>query len=180
MSLPTFATRWNADVIEAQYQRWRSDPSSVDESWRLFFEGFDLGQRQTPVALAAPSVDGTGQGGIVRLIDAYREVGHLLARLDLLSDPPTSHSLLELSEFGLREADLDKTFDTSHFVGLPSATLRQLLAALRETYCRTIGVPVGASANQRSTADQLATAFGLPVTVAQEAAAEGSIPAGCI
>src|SRR5262249_46059003 len=37
-------------------------------------------------------------------------------------------------------ADLDRTFDTSMFVGLPRATLRELLAALRETYCRTIGV----------------------------------------
>ena len=42
MSHPTFATRWNADVIEAQYQRWRTDPHAVDPSWRLFFEGFDL------------------------------------------------------------------------------------------------------------------------------------------
>jgi hypothetical protein len=41
-------------------------------------------------------------------------------------------------------------------------------------------VPMDASANHRATADQLATAFGLPVTVAQDAPAEGSIPAGCI
>jgi 2-oxoglutarate dehydrogenase E1 component len=136
MSCPTIATRWNADIIEAQYQRWRTDPNAVDQSWRLFFEGFDLGQRQAPVA----ATDGAGQGGIIRLIDAYRELGHLMARLDPLSDPQPSHPLLELSEFGLSDADLDKTFDTSHFVGLPSATLRQLLAALKETYCRTIGV----------------------------------------
>src|SRR5262249_5195031 len=32
------------------------------------------------------------------------------------------------------------TFDTSYFHGLPRATLRELLAALRETYCRTVGV----------------------------------------
>jgi len=43
-----------------------------------------------------------------------------------------------------------------------------------------VSVPVGASANHRATADQLAAAFGLPVTVAQDAAAEGSIPDGCI
>ncbi|HMF13534.1 MAG TPA: 2-oxoglutarate dehydrogenase E1 component, partial [Gemmataceae bacterium] len=41
---------------------------------------------------------------------------------------------------GLGEADLDQSFDTSPFFGLPRATLRELLAALRETYCRTIGV----------------------------------------
>jgi hypothetical protein len=41
-------------------------------------------------------------------------------------------------------------------------------------------MPVGASANHRATAEQLATAFGLPVTVAPDAPAEGSIPAACI
>src|SRR4029077_10575072 len=61
-------------------------------------------------------------------------------RLDPLSEPRASHPLLELSEFRLEEADLDRTFDTSLFLGLPRATLRELLAALRETYCRTIGV----------------------------------------
>src|SRR6266545_4669509 len=43
MSSSSFANRWNLDVIDAAYQRWRADPSSVDEPWRLFFEGFELG-----------------------------------------------------------------------------------------------------------------------------------------
>src|SRR5439155_12506546 len=56
-------------------------------------------------------------------------------------EPRSSYPLLELSVFGLEEADLDRTFDTSMFLGVPPrATLRELLAALRETYCRTIGV----------------------------------------
>src|SRR5262249_33595430 len=70
----------------------------------------------------------------------YRTLGPSPARLDPLSEPRASHPLLELSEFRLSEADLDRTFDTSYFAGLPRATLRELLAALRETYCRTIGV----------------------------------------
>src|SRR5262245_54461171 len=117
----TFATRWNLDLIDANYQRWRADPASVDEKWRLFFEGFDLGQRQAPPA----QVVSRAQTSIVGLIDAYREIGHFLAHLDPLSDPPASHPLLELSEFDLSEADLDRTFDTHHFVGLPTATLRE-------------------------------------------------------
>jgi 2-oxoglutarate dehydrogenase E1 component len=136
MSTPSLATRWNLDAIEAAYQRWRSNPDSVDERWRLFFEGFDLG-----AAGAGPQkTDTAAQIGIGRLIYAYRSLGHLLARLDPLSEARPSHPLLELAEFGLSDADLDRTFDTSDFVGLPRATLRQLLAALRETYCRTIGV----------------------------------------
>ena len=44
----------------------------------------------------------------------------------------------------------------------------------------TIKVPAGASANHRAAADQLATAFALPVTVADRAATEGGIPGGCL
>jgi 2-oxoglutarate dehydrogenase E1 component len=133
MKLPPFATRWNLAALEPAYERWRKDPASVDESWRVFFEGFELGS-------GTDGLQTRVQTDIVRLIDAYRDLGHFLAHLDPLSDPKTSYPLLELSEFGLSEADLDRTFDTHHFLGLSRGTLRELLAALRETYCRTIGV----------------------------------------
>jgi 2-oxoglutarate dehydrogenase E1 component len=136
MSQGSFATRWNLAAIEAAYQKWRRDPAAVEEAWRLFFEGFELGSASP----ALPTLDGRGQTGIVRLIDAYRDLGHFLAHLDPLSEPKTSYPLLELAEFGLDEADLDHEFSTEHFLGLPRATLRNLLAALKETYCRTIGV----------------------------------------
>src|SRR5690349_11493047 len=136
MTHGTFATRWNLDAIEAAYQRWQHDPNSVDASWRLFFEGFELGAARAGV----PAADSRAQAGIFGLIYAYRNLGHFLARLDPLSDARASHPLLALSQFGLEESDLDRTFDTSLFVGLPRATLRELLAALRETYCRAIGV----------------------------------------
>ena len=42
MTQARFATRWNLDVLEAAYQRWKADPASVDESWRFFFETLSL------------------------------------------------------------------------------------------------------------------------------------------
>ncbi len=135
MTRASFANRWNLAGIEDLYERWRRDPVSVDESWQAFFAGFELAAGR-----AATVVDSGSQTAIVRLIDAYRELGHFLARLDPLGEPKATHPLLELSEFGLNEADLDRSFDTSYFLGLPRATLRQLLAALRQTYCGTIGV----------------------------------------
>jgi 2-oxoglutarate dehydrogenase E1 component len=132
----TAPNRENLALIEEAYQRWRRDPASVDPSWRYFFEGFELGASRP-----AEHADCAAQTSVVRLIYAYREIGHFLAHLDPLSPPRESHPLLELSEFGLSDADLDRTFDTTPFVGLsPRATLRQLLAVLRETYCRAVGV----------------------------------------
>jgi 2-oxoglutarate dehydrogenase E1 component len=139
MSHGTVANRLNLDAIEAAYQRWKQDAQSVDDSWRFFFEGFELGAAQ-PVPPRASVPDGSSQTALVRLIYAYRDLGHFLAHLDPLSEARTSHPLLELSEFGFSEADLDRTFDTSYFLGLQRGTLRQLLDALKETYCRTIGV----------------------------------------
>src|SRR5262249_23080625 len=87
----TFATRWNLDAIEQAYQRWRNDPASVDDGWRVFFEGFELGAGR-----AAAPLDSGAQTNIVRLIDAYRDLGHFVAHLDPLSEPRKSHPLLEL------------------------------------------------------------------------------------
>ena len=39
---PSSITRWNLDQIEAQYQQWQQDPSSVEEDWQYFFAGMEL------------------------------------------------------------------------------------------------------------------------------------------
>ncbi len=136
MSQNQIAARPNMEILEAQYQRWRQDPSQVEESWRLFFEGFELGIAQEP---AAPAGDAR-QTSIVQIINAYRRQGHCQAKLDPLSHAPAPHPQLDPAQFKFTAADLDRTFDTSFFLGLKQGTLRQLIDALKETYCRTIGV----------------------------------------
>jgi 2-oxoglutarate dehydrogenase E1 component len=81
------------------------------------------------------------QENVAELINAYRIRGHLFARLDplgLLQPPPPE---FELEKFGLSEADLDKPFSTGDFAAdLKTLTLREIIALLNRTYCRTIGV----------------------------------------
>jgi 2-oxoglutarate dehydrogenase E1 component len=129
----SFASRDNLELIEDYYSRWQADPSSVDDRWKAFFEGFELAGRH-------PGPSDTAQTDVVRMIYVYRNAGHLQAHLDPLSDKPGLHPQLALSEFGLREADLDRTFDCSAFLGMKQAKLRELRAALEETYCGTVGV----------------------------------------
>jgi hypothetical protein len=73
--------------------------------------------------------------------------------------------------------------------GEPAELVDYLIDRFGESYldvsrwtpiCSTVSVPAGASANHRAIADQLATAFGLPATVAHDAPAGGGIPGGCI
>lgn len=99
-----FANRWNVDVLEDAYERWKRDRRAVDGSWGPFFEGFELG-----AAPALAAADRAAQIGVVYPIDAYRELGHFLARLDPLSEPTTTRPQLELAEFGLSDANLDDT-----------------------------------------------------------------------
>ena len=141
MNRSTVANRWNLELIEENYQRWSGDPTSVDATWQAFFEGYELAVQSGGGTNGHDADEGASQAAVTRLIDAYREIGHYLADLDplQLTKPGDPNGLLELSSFGLDESDLDRTFHTKLF-DPPRATLRDLIAALKETYCRTIGV----------------------------------------
>ena len=142
MNRSTVANRWNLELIEENHQRWLGDPNSVDATWQAFFEGYELAiSGQGAGASGSAGDGGAAQAAVTRLIDAYREIGHYLANLDPLGLTPAGDAggLLEPSYFGLTEADLDRVFHTE-LLDPADATLRDLIASLRETYCRTIGV----------------------------------------
>jgi 2-oxoglutarate dehydrogenase E1 component len=81
------------------------------------------------------------QEAVAELIQAFRIRGHLFADLDPLGLRQKPSPELELLNFGLSEEDLDTSFATGDFhVGAPTLTLREIVARLRRTYCRTIGV----------------------------------------
>jgi 2-oxoglutarate dehydrogenase E1 component len=135
-----FTQQANAAYIDQMYARWRQDPGSVPSDWAAFFAGFEFagGTQPAPAGTAPPS--GQPSGGVYGLVHAYREFGHLLADLDPLGEPPMSHAFLELATLGLAEADLGAPVDARAFRGEFQGTLRELIAALRETYCGTVGV----------------------------------------
>jgi 2-oxoglutarate dehydrogenase E1 component len=127
----------NPEQLEALYRQWQKKPDSVDRSWQLFFVGFDLA-RSTPVAEATEAAH--DQSRIASLIYSYRQQGHRLARCNPLTNPPAQIPDLALETFGLTEKDLDREFDTGHLPGPRRAPLREILKALTETYCGSIGV----------------------------------------
>src|SRR6266403_1998445 len=146
-------TRANAEYVDEQYRRYREDPSSVDENWALFFAGFELaanGNGASGVAAAngdvvraveaAPAPPAEPVIGVFDLVHSYRELGHLVAHLNPLAPKPAGHPLLEPSEFGFGERDMDRVIECGSFQGCATATLRDLIARLQGTYCRTLGV----------------------------------------
>ncbi|MBT5813465.1 MAG: 2-oxoglutarate dehydrogenase E1 component [Opitutales bacterium] len=137
----TIATRSNLDLIDEYYEKWKLDPTSVDEKWNAFFEGFELGL--TTPSKSANATEGhtiaSKQMNVSSLIYRYRSVGHTQANLDPLSGPPPANPDLNLEEFGLLESDLDQEFDSGHFLNGSKIKLKSLIEALEKTYCGTIG-----------------------------------------
>jgi 2-oxoglutarate dehydrogenase E1 component len=75
------------------------------------------------------------------LIRAYRIRGHLEAKLDPLGlEKRVEHPELDPKTYGFTEADLDRPIFIDNVLGLETATPREILAILRETYCNHIGV----------------------------------------
>lgn len=134
----SFTGNITPEWIEAQYLQWRQAPESFSVDWRAFFEGFELGQGGPPAA-GIPVDLALKFSAVQSLIYRYRDIGHLLACTDPLSPCSTSHPLLDLEAFTLSDADLDTVFHTRRFLK-ESATLREILELLQETYCRSIGV----------------------------------------
>jgi 2-oxoglutarate dehydrogenase E1 component len=142
-----FPSRANADLIEAAYRAWLDNPDAVDPTWRAFFQGFSLGSNGASLhsangtaEAAAIMADSLKQAQVHSLIYHYRSIGHIQAHLDPLSEPPPPTPRLALSEFGLTEADLEKTFDVGHYLGGGQMKLGRLVENLRRTYCGRIGV----------------------------------------
>ena len=80
---------------------------------------------------------------VQQLIAAYRSLGLRYAQLDPLkrTERPEIPEL-DPAFYGLTEADLDETFSATntYFTKNEHMTLRELIEALRNTYCRSVGV----------------------------------------
>jgi len=82
------------------------------------------------------------QEAVTQLIRNYRVRGHLAAELDPLGfNPPADVPELTHEFYGFTESDMDRVFACDRSLA-PSGMLplRELIARLRNTYCRTIGV----------------------------------------
>ncbi|MFN7642867.1 MAG: 2-oxoglutarate dehydrogenase E1 component [Burkholderiales bacterium] len=158
----------NAPYVEELYESYLNNPGSVPDQWRTYFDTMQMvpaadGNPQTPDVAHAPIVqsfaerakDGTLQprvmGGdaaaarkqvyVQQLVAAYRFLGSRWADLDPLKRQERSQiPELETAFYDFTEGDHANIYSAANtFFGFDSAPLRDLLRALRETYCGTIG-----------------------------------------
>ncbi len=164
----TYLFGGNAPYVEEMYESYLANPGSVPDSWREYFDALQhvpatdgsnakdvphlpvinafaerakAGGTQVVQASGADSELGRKCTAVQELIAAYRNVGARWADLDPLkrAERPNIPEL-EPSFYGFTDADMETVFNTSNtFFGKETMPLRELLNALRETYCGTIG-----------------------------------------
>jgi 2-oxoglutarate dehydrogenase E1 component len=152
----------NAPFIEGLYEAYLDNPESVSPEWRRYFdqmqqlpgardvahapvvESFIKLARNRRPAAAPTAVVATlekKQVSVLQLINAYRFLGVRHASVDPLKrfDRPNVPEL-DPAYYGLTDADMDVLYNTGSLVGPEQMPLREILKAVRETYCGTIGI----------------------------------------
>ncbi len=157
----------NVAYIEALYEEFLADPGSVPEQWREYFErlpvvagalGKDvphsgvlqhferLGRNRLKAkpereSTLVESAHELKQIRVLELIAGYRHRGHKKANIDPLSMMERELvPVLDLSYHNLTAADLEETFQTGSFhYGEATAKLREIIEALEQTYCGSLG-----------------------------------------
>ena len=158
----------NAPYVEDLYERYLDNPGSVPEKWRAYFDQMQLvpaadGSPDSRDVAHAPIVESFAQRAkanafapkvassdlsvarkqvhVQSIIAAYRFLGNRWANLDPLQrrERPAIPEL-EPAFYDLTEADMDTVFSAANtYFGAEQMTLREIVQALRETYCGSIG-----------------------------------------
>jgi len=148
----------NAAYIEAYYEDWLDDESSVPPQWAEVFTDLSngsgpetghldvqekfrqLGRLTTTVATDTELSD-YKEASVVKLITAYRIRGHEAADLNPLGEPhhePVAD--LDPAYHGLDSADLDHEFDTAALFAPDRLKLRDIIKLCERVYCGSIGI----------------------------------------
>ncbi|MCZ8376514.1 MAG: 2-oxoglutarate dehydrogenase E1 component [Beijerinckiaceae bacterium] len=127
----------NGELISALDGNWAAVEKAVGDKLKGKAEAAGKGS-----AISEADVQRAARDSVhaLMMIRAYRMRGHLHANLDPLGiEGPKDHEELHPSSYGFTEADWDRKIFIDHVLGLEFATIREMLAILRRTYCETIG-----------------------------------------
>lgn len=158
----------NAPYVEELYEQYLNNPASVPDNWRAYFDKLQnvptpKGTDERDIA-HAPVIESFAQRAkanaflprvassdlsvarkqvhVQTLIAAYRFLGSQWADLDPLKRQERPHiPELEPGFYDFTEADMDQTFSATntYFTKADHMTLREIVQALRDTYCGTLG-----------------------------------------
>jgi len=128
-------------AVEELYKNYLENPDQVEQSWRNFFEGFELARKsyQEAVVSVADEIRIQKEFRILNLINGYRQRGHLFTRTNPVRKRRTYSPTLDYKNFDLDESDLNTVFHAGKEIGIGNVTLKEIIAHLETTYCESIG-----------------------------------------
>ena len=127
----------NGDMVAAFDTNWAPIERHVADKIKA-------GAQSRGVEVSASGVSEATRDSLkaLMMIRAFRMRGHLHAKLDPLglARPGNDHRELDPRTYGFTEADYDRPVFIDNVLGMEFATVGQMLAVLRRTYCSTLGV----------------------------------------
>ncbi len=147
----SFLNAAHTSFFAETYDKYLTDPDSLEPSWRAFFQGFDFGTES-----ALDELDIHGDNGnlaigavpeslqkefqVIRLIDGYRTRGHLFTKTNPVRERRKYRPTLDIENFGLAQADLETIFKAGDIIGIGPSSLQNIIDHLQRIYCDAIGV----------------------------------------
>ncbi|MDP2297580.1 MAG: 2-oxoglutarate dehydrogenase E1 component [Pseudolabrys sp.] len=133
---PNWPLRPSGDLVSALDGNWAETEKKIGEKISAKAQG--KGVELSPTDVQQATRDSIHA---LMLIRAYRMRGHFHAKLDPLEiavEP--NETELDPRSYGFEEADLDRKIFLDKVLGLEFASMREIVAILRRTYCQTLGV----------------------------------------
>ena len=180
----------NAPFIEEQYEQYLANPDAVPADWRHYFDSLRGG---APDVAHAPVIESFIRLGrsrkvagamidaatmhkqvlVLRLITKFRTLGMFQAQIDPLRRQEARYTEdLDIATYGFTQADFDTEFDVGSFKAGPERMrLRDLVQALKDTYCRTFGAEymyISDTVVKRFVQDRLEPIRSHPIYTAEE------------
>lgn len=132
----SFLSNAESGVIDEYYQQFLKNPTSVDDSWRNFFKGFEFARKNYDTEIPK---EFHKEFKVVNLINGYRTRGHLFTKTNPVRVRRTYTPTLDIENFGLTQTDLETTFQAGTIIGIGAAKLKDIITHLKQTYCQSIG-----------------------------------------
>ena len=133
---PNWPLRPNGDLVAALDGQWAETEKRIGEkiSAKVQAKGVEISSTDVQQA-TRDSIHA------LMLIRAYRIRGHFHAKLDPLGiQAEPNEEELDPRSYGFTESDMDRRIFLDKVLGLEFASMREIVAILRRTYCETLGV----------------------------------------
>lgn len=153
----TYIANAHVAYLDEMYAAYKNDSSSIDPSWKEFFDGFDFALTHyegagSSEATAAAAIQPTRLSGTIMQVDslpkeirvramihAYRSRAHLRSKTNPVRERRDRKPLIDPENFGLVAEDMATVFEAGKEIGIGAASLSQIVQALKTIYEGPIG-----------------------------------------